>query len=104
MVLAAILVAAVVAGCAGPGKGVAERIRAANSPIVREVYVSPANPFGGKQDEVQVFVVDGATQAEKLSVNGRSRARFRLAASRLGRHRPGRPTMDLTTGLWDDFE
>jgi hypothetical protein len=55
-------------GCAGPARGIADRIRAANSPIVREVYVSPANPFGGKGDEIQVFVADNTREAQKLSL------------------------------------
>jgi hypothetical protein len=68
LVAAAALGSLLVAGCAGPGRGIADRIRAANSPIVREVYLSPANAFGGKGDEIQIFVPDNTTEAEKLSL------------------------------------
>ena len=57
-----------VAGCLGPGEGIADRIRAANSPIVREVIVTPSNLFGAKGDEIHIYVVPEATKAEALSL------------------------------------
>jgi hypothetical protein len=65
---AVVLAGLLIAGCAGPALGIADRIRAANSPIVREVHISPANPFGGKPDEVKVYVVDDATEADALAL------------------------------------
>jgi hypothetical protein len=62
------LVGILAAGCAGPAQGIADRIRAANSPIVREVHISPANPFGGKPDEVKVYIDPKATEADALAL------------------------------------
>ena len=57
------------AGCtAGPGQGIADRIRAANSPIVREVALSPANFWQGSGDAVYVYLTDVATDAEALDL------------------------------------
>ena len=68
--LATLAVALVVAGCTsgpGPGEAIAERIRAANSPIVREVEVSPANPWQGEGDDsIYVYLVEPATEAQAL--------------------------------------
>jgi hypothetical protein len=67
--LAAITILAfLVAGCAGPGQGIADRIRAANSPIVREVYLSAANFWEGSGDAVKVYLVDEASDAEALEL------------------------------------
>jgi hypothetical protein len=66
-VLAAVVL--IVSGCLpGPGQGIVDRIRAANSPIVREVVLSPANPFGGKGEEVHVYIADTATEAEAVEL------------------------------------
>lgn len=46
-----------------------DRIRAANSPIVREVELSPANGWeGGKYDAIDVYVNDEATDAQALDL------------------------------------
>jgi hypothetical protein len=50
------------------GQAIADRIRAANSPIVRQVDLSPANPLLGRGDEVFVFITDAATDAEALDL------------------------------------
>jgi hypothetical protein len=63
-----VLVSLLAARCAGPAQGIADRIRAANSPIVREVQISPANPFGGKPDEVKVYIYAEATEADALAL------------------------------------
>jgi hypothetical protein len=47
---------------------IADRIRAANSPIVREVHLSPASFWEGSGDEITVFVIDGATEAQVLEL------------------------------------
>jgi hypothetical protein len=60
-------IALLAAGCAGPGAGIAERIRAANSPIVREVIFSPAGLEGGGE-LVTIFVIDAATDAQELDL------------------------------------
>jgi hypothetical protein len=59
----AVVVAAVAAGCLpGPGQDIADRIRAADSPIVKEVVLSPANPLVGKDyEEVILYLVDDVT-------------------------------------------
>jgi hypothetical protein len=58
----------VLAGCAGPGQGVVDAIRAAKSPIVREVVFSPANPAVGRHEEIYVLVVEGTTPAQALDL------------------------------------
>jgi hypothetical protein len=65
---AGIIVSLLVAGCVTPGQGIVDRIRAANSPIVREIVLTPPNPFGGKGDEIHIYVVDEATEAEALAL------------------------------------
>jgi hypothetical protein len=55
-------------GCAGPGQSIADRIRAANSPIVREVVLSPANFWEGSGDAVYVYLKEEATEAEALDL------------------------------------
>jgi hypothetical protein len=56
-------------GCLpGPGQGIVDRINAANSPIVNEVILLPANPFEGQGDEVQVFILKDATDADALAL------------------------------------
>jgi hypothetical protein len=55
------------AGCTGPGAGIADRIRAADSPIVREVkYGSPGLEGGGER--VFVYLIDEATDAQALDL------------------------------------
>jgi hypothetical protein len=61
-------VALLVAACSGPGAGIAERIRAANSPIVREVSFSPAAFPDSSADMIVVYLVDDATDAEALDL------------------------------------
>ncbi len=58
--------ASLVAGCvAGHGNEIADQIRAAHSPIVEEVVLSPINPFEGKDyDDVTVYLVAGTTDAQ----------------------------------------
>jgi hypothetical protein len=68
LVAALATAALLAAGCAGPAYGIADRIRAANSPTVRDVVLWPANPFGGRPDEIRVYVVDGATEADALAL------------------------------------
>jgi hypothetical protein len=68
-VLAALTIAVVSlveAGCtAGLGQGIADRVLAANSPIVREVVLSPENFWNGRSgDAVYVYLVDGASDLE----------------------------------------
>jgi hypothetical protein len=54
-------------GCQGPGTGIADRIRAANSPIVREVlYGSPGLEGGGER--IFVYLIDEATDAQALDL------------------------------------
>jgi hypothetical protein len=60
--------AALVAGCGGPGAGIADRIRAANSPIVREVSFSPANPLEGSGEAIQIYLIDAASDAQALGL------------------------------------
>lgn len=57
-----------IASCTGPGQGIADRIRAANSPLVREVFLSPANPWEGSGDAVYVYLKDEATDAQALDL------------------------------------
>ena len=60
-----------VAGCGlipGPGAGIAERIRAANSPIIREVEFSPASPVVDTGEYIFVFLNDDATDAQALDL------------------------------------
>jgi hypothetical protein len=63
------LLTVVVAACSNPGAPVAEKIKAANSPIVREVRYSPAT-FGASvsQDSLIVVLVDGATDAQAIDL------------------------------------
>lgn len=64
--LAGILVTACLPG---PGQGIVDRIEAANSPIVREVVLSPANGWqGGTDDAVYVYLKDEATDAQALDL------------------------------------
>jgi hypothetical protein len=58
--------AALVAGCAsGHGAEIADHVRAANSPIVEAVTVSPINPWGGKHsDDIYVYLSAKVTDAE----------------------------------------
>lgn len=68
-VLAAIgVLSLLVAGCGGPGQGIADRIRAANSPIVREVFLSPANLLEGSGDAVTVYLIDEASDAQAVDL------------------------------------
>jgi hypothetical protein len=64
------VVSLLAAGCGpSPGQGIADRIRAANSAIVREVELSPANGWqGGVDDAVYVFLTDEATDAQALDL------------------------------------
>ena len=57
------VVALVAAGCLpGPGQGIADRIRAADSPLVKEVVLSPASPWVGKDyEDVVLYLVDDVT-------------------------------------------
>ena len=50
------------------GRGIADRIRAAKSPIVREVDLSPANFWQGSGDAVHVYLTDAATDQEALDL------------------------------------
>ena len=68
LVAAGVIAALLVAGCAGAGKGIADRIRAANSPIVKEVDLSPANFWQGSGDAVHVYLTDAATDEEALDL------------------------------------
>jgi hypothetical protein len=53
--------------CAGPGQGIADRIRAANSPIVREVSLSPVSFWqGNTTDLIIVYLIDEASDAQAL--------------------------------------
>ncbi len=61
-------VALLAVGCAGPGAGIADKIRAANSPIVREVRFVPANPLEGSEEYIVVYVIDEATDAQALDL------------------------------------
>jgi hypothetical protein len=57
------------AGCAASlGQEIADRIQATNSPIVREVELSPANFWQGSGDAVYVFLTDAATDEEALDL------------------------------------
>jgi hypothetical protein len=57
------------AGCAaGSGQAIADRIRATNSPMVREVVLSPANFWQGSGDAVYVYLTDAATDEEALDL------------------------------------
>ncbi len=68
VVLALFVLSLLVAGCAGPGQGIAERIRAANSPIVREVQYYPQEFPSSRKEHIYIFVVDEATEAEVLQL------------------------------------
>jgi hypothetical protein len=58
-----------VAGCSpSPGAGVAERIRAANSPVVREVDYGAPNAIVGVEELLYIYVVDGTTEAQALDM------------------------------------
>ena len=48
----------------GPGVGVADRVRAADSPLVTEVQYLDPNWFTGKPGEVRIYLEHDATQAE----------------------------------------
>lgn len=56
-------VALLVSACAGPGGGITDRIRAANSPFIQEVHFSPSN-LAGHPEEVIVYVKSDATDAQ----------------------------------------
>ena len=61
----ALPVAALLAGCAGPGQDIANRIRDANLPYVERVIVSPVNPLQGKNhDDVGVFLAKDVTDGQ----------------------------------------
>ena len=69
-VLAALLL---VAGCGlipGPGADIAARIRAANSPIVREVEFYPASAglAEGGPETIDVYLIDAPTDAQALDL------------------------------------
>lgn len=71
VLLIAVLVAVVVVARAawfGPAEGVADRIRAANSPIVEEVVLQGPNLFYGGESKVFVYLVPAATQEQALSL------------------------------------
>jgi len=68
LVATGVLAGLLVAGCAGAGQGIADRIRAANSPIVKEVDLSPANFWQGSGDAVYVYLTDAATNEEALDL------------------------------------
>jgi hypothetical protein len=59
----ALLVALVAVGCLpGPGQGIVDRIRAANSPMVKEVVLSPVNPWEGKDyEDIILYLVNDVT-------------------------------------------
>ena len=60
-------VAVLIAGCRGPGAGIADRIRTAGSPIVREVqYGSPG--LEGGSERITVILIDEATDAQALDL------------------------------------
>jgi len=67
-VVALTAVVLLVAGCAGPGAGIAAKIRAANSSIVREVEFSPAAFPESSTDAISVYLVDDATDAQTLDL------------------------------------
>jgi hypothetical protein len=54
--------------CSNPGAPVAERIRAANSPIVLEVRYAPSNPLGDGGETLVVLLTDDATEAQALDL------------------------------------
>ena len=62
-----LLVALLVSACSGPGAGITDRIRAANSPIIQEVDFSPSN-LAGHPEEIFVFVISTATDAQVRDV------------------------------------
>src|SRR4051812_23382290 len=63
------VVAVFVCACASAlGQGIADRIRAAKSPIVRDVVVSPANFWQGSGDAVYIYLVDAATDQDALDL------------------------------------
>jgi hypothetical protein len=70
LVAAAGVLALGIAGCADQGEAVAAEIRAANSPYVVRVDVSPANPvFGGKDwEDVFVYLTGDVTDGQALDL------------------------------------
>lgn len=64
------VVALMLVGCgfSHPGSGIADRIRNANSPIVREVALLPAAFSQADFDQIQVYIVDEATDAQALDL------------------------------------
>ena len=63
-----VAVALLTAGAGHPGAGIAAKIRAANSPIVREIQLSPAAFPESSTDAITVYLVDGATDAQALDL------------------------------------
>jgi hypothetical protein len=57
-----------VACCSGPGAGIADKIRAANSPIVREVQLASAAFPDSSTDAIDVYIVDDASDAQALDL------------------------------------
>ncbi len=60
-----------VAGCGllpGPGAGIVDRIRAANSPIVQDVILTPPTLFVNAGEEIRVEVEPAATDAEVVEL------------------------------------
>ena len=62
------LVTVTAAGCLGPGQGIADRIRAADSPLIQEVKLTPPNPLGGNGEHLYIYVVPETTQAQALAL------------------------------------
>lgn len=97
LLAAASVLSLLVAACAGPGTGIAERIRAANSPIVREVVFSPANFWEGGGEEITdaqaldlwctVVVPPGAEQLPPGRIQLRKGGQRTTGGARLGSSR-----------------
>jgi hypothetical protein len=51
-----------------PGAGIADRIRAANSPLVREVVFEPVGFGEGGGETITILLVDAATDAQALDL------------------------------------
>jgi hypothetical protein len=61
-------IALLASACAGPGAGIADRIRAADSPIVREVFYSPSNWLVGGEERIDVYLINEATDAQAVDL------------------------------------
>ena len=64
LLMVAGLVTMMATGCTSVADDIAGRIRAAKSPIVREVEVDEPNFFTGRRPGITVYVVDDATEVQ----------------------------------------